>query len=234
MNTFLTAAVGTLISVAPLCGSPNLGVMLIADGQTQPSTEPYVAKDFSALIGMEGFSQKALEMHFTLYKGYVKNTNLLLSILKQYSQEGKMRTPQFQEIKRRLGWEYDGMHLHELYFSNLGGKGTKLDPKSALASRIAQDFGTFEAWKKDFQETGMLRGVGWVVLYKDPVEGRLINTWIGEHDIGHLAGAAPILIMDVWEHAYLLDFGLDRTAYINAFFDNVNWDVVSQRYPSQS
>ena len=190
----------------------------------------YEAKDFSNLLGMEGFTDDALNMHFTLYQGYVKNTNLFLSILDGYMKEGKDRTPQYAEIKRRLGWEFDGMRLHELYFSNLGGKDSKLDEKSALYKRIVQDFGSYAAWKEDFMNTGVMRGIGWVVLYLDRVEGRLLNMWVGEHDIGNMVGGAPILIMDVWEHAYLLDYGLDRMGYIKAFFENINWNVVSGRY----
>ena len=76
----------------------------------------------------------------------------------------------------------------------------------------------------------MIRGVGWSVLYQDPIEGRLINTWIGEHQIGHLAGGTPLLIMDVWEHAFMLDYGTDRMAYIKAFFNNVNWEAAAERY----
>ncbi|MCH9626235.1 MAG: hypothetical protein S4CHLAM123_14310 [Chlamydiales bacterium] len=219
-----------LLANAPVESTPDKKVFVGSENSIPESMRPFEAKDFSYILGMPGFTDKALEMHFTLYRGYVKNTNLLLSILRQYAQEGKQRTPQFQEIKRRLGWEYDGMHLHELYFSNLGGKGTKLSIDSALEKRIIQDFGSYDAWQKDFMETGMLRGIGWVVLYQEPVEGRLINTWVGEHDIGNLSGGEPILIMDVWEHAYLLEYGLDRWAYIQAFFDNVNWDVVSKRY----
>ncbi len=210
-----------LLAMAPLCGEP-----------TQPSApQPYQAKDFSSLLGMSGISDKTLTTHFKLYQGYVTNTNLLLSLIHELTKEGKQKSPLFQEIKRRLGWEFDGMQLHELYFSNLGGKGTQLEEGSPLAKQIVGDFGTFDNWKKDFIDTGMLRGIGWVVLYRDPIAGRLINVWIGEHDIGHLAGGKPILIMDVWEHAYMLDYNTDRTAYINAFFDNINWNVVSQRYP---
>lgn len=197
----------------------------------EDTVQSYTAKDFSALVGMRGFSDHALKTHFKLYQGYVTNTNLLLSILQQLSKEGKQRTPQFQEIKRRVGWEYDGIRLHELYFDNLGGNGTSLDPNSSLAKSLSQEFGSFEAWKKDFIETGMLRGIGWVVLYQEPIEGRFLNTWIGEHDIGHLAGGKPILIMDVWEHAYMLDYATDRMAYINAFFENINWNTVSKRAP---
>ncbi len=199
--------------------------------QQEQSLQPYTARDFSYLLGMPGFTDDALDLHFKLYQGYVKNTNLLLSILQQYAKEGKERTPQFAEIKRRVGWEFDGMRLHEYYFSNLGGKGSKLNPKGSLYSRIVQDFGSYDAWKKDYMSTGVMRGIGWVVLYFDPIHGRLINTWVGEHNVGNLAGATPILIMDVWEHAYILDYGLDRMDYIRSFFDNIDWGVVEKRYP---
>lgn len=201
--------------------------------QTPSSMEPYTAKDFSYLLGMQGISDGTLNMHFKLYQGYVKNTNLLLDILNNYMKEKKEDTPQFGAIKRRLAFEFDGMRLHELYFSNLGGKGTELDKNSPLYKRIAQDFGSYEAWKENFMNTGLIRGIGWVVLYLDQVHGRLMNVWISEHQDNHLAGCEPILIMDVWEHAYMLDYGLDRMGYIKAFWNNINWDVVSSRYGKQ-
>lgn len=210
---------------------PSPLAIMSTDQTNRPEVQqPYKAKDFSHLLGMPGFSDHALNTHFKLYQGYVKNTNLLISLLNQLILEGKQSSPLYQELKRRFGWEFDGMHLHELYFSNLGGKGTKFDVNSPLYNKIIQDFGTYEAWQKDFVETGLIRGVGWAVLYQDPIEGRLINTWIGEHNIGHLAGGKPILIMDVWEHAFMLDYGIDRKAYIQAFFENVNWNTVAKRY----
>jgi Fe-Mn family superoxide dismutase len=212
----------TLLTTSLFCSAA-----LIAAPQIAPK-QAYQAHDFSHLLGMPGFSDTALNNHFKLYQGYVNNTNLLITILNQLTQEEKQRTPQFQELKRRFGWEFDGMRLHELYFDNLGGKGI-LDPTTPLAQQILKDFGSFDTWKTDFVETGMLRGIGWSVLYLDPTQGRLINTWIGEHDMGNLAGGTPILVMDVWEHAFMPDYGLDRAAYINAFFNNINWDVVSKR-----
>ncbi|MCC5832610.1 MAG: superoxide dismutase [Chlamydiales bacterium] len=202
--------------------------------ETPASKEPYTAKDFSYLIGIPGFSDETLNMHFKLYEGYVKNTNLLLDILNNYMKEKKEDTPQFGAIKRRLAFEFDGMRLHELYFANLGGKGRDLDKNSSLFKRIEQDFGSFDAWKENFMKTGLIRGIGWVVLYLDPVQGRLMNIWVADHQDNHLAGCEPILIMDVWEHAYLLDYGLDRMGYIKAFWKNIDWDVVSSRYAKQS
>ena len=187
-------------------------------------TAPYAAKDFSKLKGMPGFSDKALDLHFTLYQGYVKNTNELLETLSKIAPN----TPAYAEIKRRFGWEFNGMRLHELYFGNLGGDG-KLDPNSKLAKRLAEQFGSLENWQADFKATGAMRGIGWVVLYEDPANGRLINTWINEHDVGHLSGGRPLLIMDVFEHAFIPDYGLKRAEYIEAFFKNIDWQAVEGR-----
>lgn len=193
-----------------------------------PSTE-YVAKDYSYLFGMPGFSDPLLKMHFQLYQGYVKNTNLLLSRLKELELQDRDLTYDYGALKRRFGWEWDGMRLHEFYFDNLGGK-DPLDKSAPLYQRIAKDFGSYDAWKKNFISTGMIRGIGWVILYRDPQSGRLFNTWINEHDLGHLSGGDPLLVMDVFEHAYITQYGLDRGKYIGAFFDNIDWTKPSKRY----
>jgi Fe-Mn family superoxide dismutase len=189
----------------------------------------YQPKDYSSLLGMPGFSDKALQTHFKLYQGYVTNTNLLLDTLTALTASGKSRSPAYAEIKRRFGWEFDGMRLHECYFDNLGGKGA-VDTSSPLYAQLVTDFGGYDQWKADFISTGAMRGIGWAVLYLDPQSGRLFNTWINEHDVGHLAGGKPILIMDVFEHAYMIDYLLDRAAYIEAFFKNINWDTVNKRF----
>lgn len=187
----------------------------------------YEAKDYSHLIGMSGFSDNLLKMHFTLYQGYVKNTNELL--LKLTTASGY----EYGALKRRLGWEFDGMRLHELYFGNLGGDGVP-NKKSSLYQKINAQFGSFDAWKKDFIAVGSMRGIGWAILYLDREAGRLVNVWINEHDVGHLAGGTPLLIMDVFEHAYMPQFGLDKAMYIQAFFQNLNWSVVEKRLSSVS
>ncbi len=188
----------------------------------------YEAKDYGKLIGMEGFSEALLKNHFTLYQGYVTNTNKVLDILGQMLAEGKTATPEYAELKRRLGWEFNGMRLHEYYFENLGGKGG-VDQAGKLAARLAADFGSVEAWEKDFRATGAMRGIGWAVLYQDSASGRLMNFWINEHDVAHPAGCTPILIMDVFEHAFMLDYGLKRADYIEAFFRNIDWKAAEAR-----
>src|SRR5512146_755707 len=142
---------------------------------------PYTAKDYGNLIGMAGFSETLLKNHFTLYQGYVTNTNKALDALGAMLSAGKTATPEYAEIKRRLGWEWDGMRLHEFYFENLGGKGA-LDPSSRLGKALAKEFGGAEKWEADFRATGAMRGIGWVALYQDIQGGRLINSWINEHD----------------------------------------------------
>lgn len=209
-----------LLTVFLIFGGMQLGV-------AQESS--YKAKDFSHLLGMAGFKDDLLKTHFILYHGYVKNTNLLLDLLARYRKENKLSEYQYGAIKRRLGWEFDGMRLHELYFGNLGGS-KELDEKDPLYAQITRDFGSYEEWKKDFIATGLIRGIGWSVLYLDPKEGRLMNMWINEHDLGHIAGGTPILIMDVWEHAYMPQFSLDRAAYIDVFFKNIEWEVVASRF----
>ncbi|GAB4388207.1 MAG: Fe-Mn family superoxide dismutase [Thermodesulfovibrionales bacterium] len=187
----------------------------------------YKAKDYSGLLGMKGFSDALLKNHFTLYEGYVKNTNAVLAELAAMLKDDKAGTPAYAELKRRLGWEFNGMRLHEYYFDNLGGGKPKA--REAVEKRLAADFGSFDAWKKDFTATGKMRGIGWTALYEDQAAGRLINFWINEHDVAHPSGCRLILIMDVFEHAFLTDYGLNRAAYIEAFFENVRWEAVEGR-----
>jgi Fe-Mn family superoxide dismutase len=188
----------------------------------------YEAKDYTHLIGMDGFSETLLKNHFTLYQGYVTNTNKLRDTLAQMAKDGKLGTPEYAELKRRMGFEWDGMRLHEYYFENLGGKGD-LAQSGKLAERVAADFGGFDAWLADFKATGAMRGVGWAILYRDGASGALINEWINEHQNNHLAGCTPVLVMDVFEHAFMTDYGLKRADYIEAFLRNVNREAVESR-----
>lgn len=189
---------------------------------------PYAAKDFSGLIGMQGFSETMLKNHFTLYQGYVKNINLLLGDSTQMCKDNKVDTPEYAELKRRLGWEFNGMRLHELYFENLGGK-SPLNKGGTLMSALSRHFGSLDNWEKDFKATGMMRGIGWCILYQDATNGRLVNFWINEHDSGHPAGCNPLLIMDVFEHAFMTDYQVKKADYIEAFMKNINWTAVEVR-----
>ena len=188
----------------------------------------FAAKNFSSLLGMPGFSDTLLNNHFTLYQGYVANTNKVMELLAGMLAEGKQATPEFAELKRRFGWEFNGMRLHELYFGNLGGDG---DPGQApdLVKKLAAQWGSFDAWTTDFKATAAMRGIGWVILYQDRESGAFCNQWVNEHDVGHLAGCNPALIIDVFEHAFITDYGLKRADYIAAFMKNIKWEVAAQR-----
>ena len=188
----------------------------------------YTAKEYGKLLGREGLSDTLLKNHFTLYQGYVTNTNKLVDTLSQMVKEGKAGTPEYAELKRRFGWEFNGMRLHEYYFENLGGKGA-IDKSGKLAKKIAEDFGSYEDWEKDFKGVGAMRGIGWAILYQDSQSGKLFNCWINEHDVGHPAGCTPILILDVFEHAFMIDYGLKRADYIAAYFKNIDWKAAEGR-----
>jgi len=194
----------------------------------------FVARDFSDLLQMPGWNKDLLQMHFTLYQGYVKNTNLLLEEISELNKMGKSKSYEFGALKRRFGWEFDGMRLHELYFENLSKEPLQEDLEKTLVDQMQKDFGSFEAWKQDFIATGLMRGIGWVVLYQDRLTQRLCNVWINEHDTGHLVLGDPLLVMDVFEHAYITQFGLDKAKYIDLFFKSLNFSIFNQRWLSIS
>ena len=189
----------------------------------------YTAKKFEHIIGTPGFSEDILSDHFTLYEGYVKNTNVFLEKMAKMD----MSTPEGAEIRRRFGWEYNGMKLHELYFGNITKDAEELDSESIIGQRLTEEYGSLETWEKDFRTAGSARGIGWVILSEDPDTGGLLNTWVNEHDTGHCAGATPLLVMDVFEHAYLKDYGLKRAEYIDAFMKAIDWRVVERRMRSK-
>lgn len=190
----------------------------------------YTATQFQSLIGIKGLSEQLLTNHFKLYEGYVANTNRLIDELGQLTSQGKADTPAFAELTRRFGWEFNGMRLHELYFENLVKDGSRIDEHSALMKQIVADFSSFENWRKEFCNLAVIRGIGWVILYFDPIGNRLLNTWINEHDTGHLSGCLPILVMDVFEHAYMLDFGIKKADYVAVFMDAIHWKVAENRF----
>ncbi len=189
----------------------------------------YEAQNFERLIGTPGFSDALLKNHFTLYQGYVTNTNKLADTMMAMVKDGKGNTPEFAELKRRFGWEFNGMRLHELYFGNMKKDGALLEQNAPLAKKLIDAFGSVDAWAAAFKAVGAMRGIGWAVLYYDVQADRFFNVWVNEHDVGHLATAVPLLIMDVFEHAFMLDYGTKRADYIEAFFKAINWDVVQHR-----
>lgn len=190
---------------------------------------PYEARKFD-LKGLAGISDQTLQMHFKLYEGYVKGTNALSQKIDAFLVDGKVdaeEMPAYSELTRRLGFEYNGMVLHEYYFENLTSGSER--PEGPFPAAAEKSFGSFDVWKTDFASIGAMRGVGWAICYQNPANGRLSNHWITLHEHGNVAGFRPILVMDVWEHAYLLDYGTDRAKYLDAFFANVAWQTVDRR-----
>jgi len=186
----------------------------------------YSAKNYERLLGIPGFSDEALKSHFKLYEGYVLQVNRMMGFLK-----GENRaTPEYEEVRRRFAWEFNGMRLHEAYFGNLSREPVELDPGSDLGQRIITDFGSLEAWERDFRATSHMRGVGWAVLAWDREGRSLFNIWVNEHDVGHLFYSTPLLVNDVFEHAYMTDYGLDRKKYVSAFLRVLDWAEVQRRF----
>jgi superoxide dismutase, Fe-Mn family len=198
------------------------------------STGSYKARQFN-LSGLKGISDQTLEMHFKLYEGYVKETNNLTERISDFIKDGNVdqeEMPAYSELTRRLGFEYNGMVLHEYYFDNLQKGGGTGDPvqTSQFAKAAEASFGSYDIWKADFVGIGKMRGVGWAICYQNPNNGRLSNHWITLHETGNVAGFVPILVMDVWEHAFLLDYKpAERPKYIEAFFSNIAWNMVEDR-----
>jgi Fe-Mn family superoxide dismutase len=193
----------------------------------------YKAKQFR-LSGLNGISDETFEMHLKLYEGYVKETNRLTEKISEFLKDGNVdqeEMPAYSELKRRLGFEYNGMVLHEYYFDNLKKHGGG-DPDRDASFRRATDssFGSYNIWKADFMSVGNMSGVGWAICYQDPASGQLSNHWVTLHETGNVAGFNPILVMDVWEHAFLLDYKpTERPKYIEAFFSNIDWSVLDVR-----
>jgi Fe-Mn family superoxide dismutase len=197
------------------------------------SSSSYKTKQFN-LSGLNGISDRTLEMHFKLYEGYVKETNNLTEKISEFLADGKVdqeEMPAYSELTRRLGFEYNGMVLHEYYFGNMrqGGSGDP-DRTTAFFKAAEESFGSYDIWKADFVGVGKMRGVGWAICYQNPANGRLSNHWITLHETGNVAGFTPVLVMDVWEHAFILDYKpADRPKYIEAFFSNIDWGVCEER-----
>lgn len=180
----------------------------------------YPLRDFPNVRGLRDLPDGLVEAHLKLYAGYVRNTNLLGRRLAEHP----AGTPEGSEFRRRVGFELNGMRLHELYFENLSPGGG--DPGRGAREALAKGWGSFEAWREEFAAIGTMRGVGWAILYRDPVNGALSNHWIGLHEEGHPAGFRPILVMDVWEHAFS---GMERPKYVEAFLANADWSRVEAR-----
>jgi Fe-Mn family superoxide dismutase len=186
----------------------------------------YSAKNYDRLLGTRGFSDKLLKTHFKLYEGYVAHINQMID----YLAGADKATQEYDEIKRRFAWEFNGMRLHEAYFGNMNKDEVKLNSHSVLARKLIEDFGSLTAWERDFKAVSAMRGIGWAVLAWDPEGSRFFNVWINEHDIGHLFYSVAVLVNDVFEHAYMMDYNMDRKTYVEAFMRVIDWSEVERRF----
>jgi len=176
---------------------------------------------------LKNISDKQLQQHRdTLYKGYVSKINEIDEKLHKIEVQGNATYSEYRELKIEEIFATNGVSLHEGYFENLGGGGGP--PKGKIAEIINRDFGSFENFVKDLKAAGA-SARGWVVTAYNFLEGRLHNYVCERHDIGGVWWTWPLLIMDVYEHAYFIDYGVKRPDYIQAFLDNINWEAVNQR-----
>ncbi len=186
----------------------------------------YEIKNYDFLLGINGLSNDLLKNHFTLYQGYVNNTNKLLTLLSTLDKA----SPEYAELHRRFGWEFNGMRLHELYFENLSLNPIKFNAESNIGKLILEQYNSFDNFEKEFKSLTAMRGIGWVVLAYDSLENKLFNIWVNEHDLGLLAGLDILLVIDVFEHAYMLDYGLKKVDYVNTIFNSIDWKIVEKRF----
>jgi len=231
----LAAAGAAGLIVAPLVMEAHGQAQEGAAATPSPTLEGllmvYEVKTALRPAGLTGISENQIAQHWKLHEGYVTNTNALLEELRALRKEGKGGTPSYSDRRRRLGFEYNGMALHEYYFSNLKANVAEPDEQSPFRVALSEQFDSFDAFKEDFARTGMSRSIGWAILYLDPATGTLNNHFVQLHEDGNISSFAPILIMDVWEHAYMADYGASgRGEYIKAFFNNINWRTVEQRF----
>lgn len=178
---------------------------------------------------LDGLSEKQLEVHLKLYAGYVKNVNAIKEKVTELKKDSEKNGLALAELTRRFGFEFNGMRLHELYFEALGGQGEGGD----LAKALADQYGSLNAWREEFKAMGVMRGIGWVLLTYDQKAQCFHNIWVSDHEVGHLGNLPILLAMDMWEHAFMVDYvPADKNKYIEAFFSNLNWGVVEKRYQS--
>ena len=190
----------------------------------------YTAKTFN-LPALQGISDKQVKVHLALYEGYVKHTNLIMekiNALKASDAEGNAYL--IAELRRRFGFEFDGMRMHEYYFSQFEGGQTSLTAGSALEQAISRKYED-QGLEAHIREVAGTRGIGWVVVYADPSADTLHTVFVNDHELGQLAGLPIILALDLWEHAYMVDYvPAEKKNYIDAFFANLNWSVIEKRF----
>lgn len=191
----------------------------------------YSARTFD-IPELKGLSKKQIEVHLALYEGYVKHTNLITDTIKQLREtDAAANAFIINELRRRLGFEFDGMRMHEYYFEQFEGGAEAADDESALVRAACEKYGSWSEYIAHLKEVAGTRGIGWVVTYFDKVGSTLHTAFVNDHELGQLAGLPIILAIDLWEHAFMVDYvPAEKKSYVEAFLDNVNWMVVNERF----
>ncbi len=191
----------------------------------------YTPQTFN-LPELPGLSEKQIKAHIGLYEGYVKHINVLREQIAELTALDKEKYAYaIMETRRRLGFEFNGMRMHEYYFTQLEGGASPLTSDSKLALAVTEKYGSVEEFMTHFKTVGMSRGIGWSVLYADPIANTLHTAWVADHELGQLGGLPVILAMDMWEHAFMVDYlPAEKKSYVEAFMGNINWNVVTKRF----
>ncbi len=191
----------------------------------------YPTKIFNLPV-LKGLSEKQIKVHLGLYEGYVKHVNLIGEKL------GAVRAGTLEldpyivaELRRRFAFEFDGMRMHEYYFEQFEGGQTSLTGEGTFKSAVAEKYGSDERFVDHVKEVAGTRGIGWVVAYFDGVLKTVHTVFVADHEVGQLAGLPIILALDLWEHAYMVDYvPVEKKNYIDAFVENLNWGVIEKRF----
>lgn len=188
----------------------------------------YTPKTFN-IPELTGISRETIDEHIGLYQGYVKHANLIREKIAAYSSDPDNNTYAIGEMQRRYGFEFGGMRNHEYYFTQFEGGAQPL-PEGRLKEMLVAQWSSVEAWQERFTKVAMTRGVGWAMLYIDRQTDQLVETWVDEQHLGQLADLDIVLALDMWEHSYMRDYPpSQKKSYVEAFFKNLNWDVVAAR-----
>ena len=181
---------------------------------------------------LEGLSAKQIEIHLRLYAGYVNHVNLIREKIHEFEAEDKEKhLYAIAELRRRFSFEFNGIRMHEYYFEQWEESSKASDESSTLVQTVSEKYGSWKKFIEHFRTVGATRGVGWTVLYYDPNGMTPHTAWVGEHELGVLAGLPVILAMDMWEHAFMVDYTpMEKNKYIDAFFANLNWNIVEERF----
>lgn len=184
------------------------------------------------ILKLSGISEKQIETHLELYAGYVKHVNLIREKIHELENADKEKNEYIiTELRRRFSFEFDGMRMHEYYFESFEGGEKKVNQDSELVKALVEKYGSWESFIEHFKIVGKSRGVGWAVLYWDHIARTPHTAWTSNHELGTLAGLPILLAMDMWEHAFMVDYlPSEKSKYIDAFLKNVNWSVVENKF----